>query len=66
MSSALDPSMPLPLLAALWRDEGGGSHLEYAIIGMFGCGALIATWRYLATGLDIFYRALADTLGSVF
>jgi Flp pilus assembly pilin Flp len=66
MPSALEPTMPLSLLAALWRDERGGSHLEYAIIGMFGCGALLATWRYLAAGLDFFYRALADALSSLF
>lgn len=53
------------LLRALWADERGASHLEYAIIA-FGTGTfLVAGLIVLSGGLETFYSNTASVLASL-
>jgi Flp pilus assembly pilin Flp len=53
------------LMRALWADERGASHLEYAIIA-FGAGTfLVAGLIVLSGGLETFFSHTASVLASL-
>jgi len=53
------------LVRALWADERGASHLEYALIA-FGTGTfLVAGLIVLSGGLEAFFTSTAGILASL-